>query len=181
LLDAFGSIEPVDVASLESTFQDALSQSYVQGPHWAALINAWGCVLKDLDRAVEIFQSIKAQDQALPDAIVYEAFFSALFTAKRLDLVSQYLDRMRESGVHMTAYIANVLIRGYTSVGNMDRARATFDSLVDPPIGVAAPHNHLTPSAPSVQSVPADAPVYREVSESLVFDVGARLTVLLLE
>jgi len=164
LLDVYGSIEPVDMASLESTFHDALSRSYVQGPHWAAMINAWGCVVKDLDRAMEIFESIKAENQASPDAVVYEAFFSALFTVKRLDLVSLYLERMRESGVHMTAYIANVLIKGYTSVGEIEQARATFDSLVDPPIGVAAPHNHLTPSDSSMSAVPPDAPVYREPS-----------------
>ena len=133
------------------------------------MINAWGCVVKDLDRAMEIFESIKAKDQALPDAVVYEAFFNALFTAKRLDLVSRYLERMRESGVHMTAYIANVLIKGYTSVGEIEQARATFDSLVDPPIGVAAPHNHLTPSDSSTSAVPPDAPVYREVSENRLF------------
>jgi pentatricopeptide repeat protein len=133
------------------------------------MINAWGCVMKDLDRAIEIFESIKKKDQALPDAVVYEAFFSALFTAKRLDLVSQYLERMRESSVHMTAYIANVLIKGYTSIGQMDEARAIFDSLVDPPIGVAAPHNHVTPSDSYAPAVPPDAPVYREVSDNRLF------------
>jgi len=62
----------------------------------------------------------------------------------------------------MTAYIANVLIRGYSAAGDIVGARGIFDSLVDPPLGVAAPHNHLIPL--TRRPVPPDAPVFREPS-----------------
>jgi len=79
-----------------------------------------------------------------------------------VDLVASYVERMTAAGVHMTAYIANVLISGYSAAGDIDRAREIFDSLVDPPLGVAAPHNHFIPLGQ--HSVPPDAPVFREPS-----------------
>ena len=88
--------------------------------------------------------------------------FNALFANDRVDLVSSYLWRMAVSGAYMTAYIANVLIRGYTAAGDISRAREVFDSLLDPPLSVAAPHNPLCYSGRAVS--PSDAPVFREVA-----------------
>ena len=159
---------------MEKVFADLVADSSVtvQGTHWAALINAYGCVHKDLDKALATFDAISTHTSAsaLPDAVVYEALINTLVTLRRMDLVPAYLDRLHASGVHMTAYIANLLIKGYASVGDLDRARATFEALQDPQEGVAAPHNHAphqnkqpVPSA-SASPIPADAPVYREPS-----------------
>jgi pentatricopeptide repeat protein len=35
--------------------------------------------------------------------------------------------RLQRSGVHMTAYIANILIRGYAAAGNIEEARKVFE------------------------------------------------------
>jgi len=69
-----------------------------------------------------------------------------------------------ESKIHMTAYIANFLIKGHAAAGGLDEARRVFESLVDPPLGVAAPNNHVPHGAVAPKNVPADAPVYREPS-----------------
>lgn len=174
LIDAYGCIEPIDLPAMESVFQDLVSDPSVsvQGTHWAALINAWGCVQKDLDKALAIFDSIEthpstvAHNMAFPDAVVYEALINTLVTLRRMDLIPTYLGRLQSSGIHMTAYIANLLIKGYASVGEIETSREIFESLQDPQEGVAAPHNH-TPhqnKQPSIIPVPADTPVYREVS-----------------
>ena len=64
----------------------------------------------------------------------------------------------------MTAYIANFLIKGYVSVGDMGHAREIFESLSNPRGGVAGPNN-LAPYTPEEgQSVPVIELVYREVS-----------------
>lgn len=147
----------------------------VQGTHWAALINAWGCVRKDLDKAIAIFDSIAAhpatsQSSApLPDAVCFEALLNVLVTLRRTDLIPFYCSRLSTYGIHMTAYIANLLIKGYAAVGDLEKARNVFESLVDPPEGVAAPNNH-TPHdlAPDPNSqIPANAPVFREVCSSI--------------
>ncbi|KAF8654879.1 hypothetical protein AX16_003340 [Volvariella volvacea WC 439] len=198
LMDAYGSIEPVDVPAMEKVFETLQRDPSVevQGTHYASLINAYGCVQKDFDKAVAIFNSIyrapgnetsstpssPATEASLssfssspvtvasnphtpaPDAVVFEAIINVLVTHRRTDLLPEYINKMNASGVHMTAYIANFLIKGYAVVGELDRARDIFESLVDPPVGVAAPNNHA-PHDPSASStVDPMAPVYREPS-----------------
>ncbi|KAJ1308464.1 hypothetical protein OPQ81_004168 [Rhizoctonia solani] len=168
LLDCYGTIEPVDLASMEDVFK-RLQQDRsvpVQGAHWAALINAYGCAAHDLDRALSTFDNIPAHAQ--PDAVTYEALFNVIVMHHRIDLVPQYLKRMTDAGVHMTAYIANLLIKGYAAAGHLERARGVFDSMIDPPVGLAAVHNHPGHSGQDgvrhEAAVPVGAPVFREPS-----------------
>ncbi|KAG8747450.1 hypothetical protein FRC10_001121 [Ceratobasidium sp. 414] len=168
LLDCYGSIEPVDLVSMEDVFTRLQQDRHVsvQGAHWAALINAYGCAAHDLDRALSTFDRIPAHTQ--PDAVTFEALFNAIVTHHRVDLVPTYLERMANAGVHMTAYIANLLIKGYAAAGQLERARGVFDAMSDPPVGLAAVHNH--PGHPHVHGsegdmvVPVGAPVFREPS-----------------
>jgi hypothetical protein len=143
----------------------------VTGVHWASLINAYGCAAKDLDRALQIFESIpdhyaglesgrRRPAERCPDALAFEALFNVLVAHRRADLLPKYTQHMRDLNVHMTAYIANTLIKGY-SFADMDKAREVFEGLVDPPFGVAALHNHV-PHRPAPH-VGANALVYREV------------------
>ncbi|KAH0839518.1 hypothetical protein J3R83DRAFT_376 [Lanmaoa asiatica] len=176
LIDAYGTIEPVDVAAMEATFKRVESNSRVrvQGSHWAALINAYGCVMKDTDKAIDVFESISSHPSSqrgptsLPDAVSYESLINVLVTHKRMDVAQQYLARLQATGVHMTAYIANLLIKGYAADGAIEQARAIFESLADPPSGVAAPGNHVPhdSSSPSSSTPPVspDSVSYREPS-----------------
>ncbi|KAF8432582.1 hypothetical protein L210DRAFT_3413442 [Boletus edulis BED1] len=175
LIDAYGTIEPVDVAAMEATFKRVESNPHVrlQGSHWAALINAYGCVMKDTDKAISVFDSITSHPSSqrgptpLPDAVSYESLINVLVTRKRMDLAQQYLARLQASGVHMTAYIANLLIKGYAADGGIEQARAIFESLADPASGVAAPGNHVpheSSSAPSTPPMSPDSVSYREPS-----------------
>jgi PPR repeat len=157
---------------MERTFNQLVKDKSVtvQGSHWAALINAHGCVGRDLDKAIGVFNSIEkhpstlASKIALPDAVTFEALINVFVTLRRTDLVPEYLERFQRSGVHMTAYIANLLIRGYAAVGDIEQARIVFESLVDPPVGVAAPNNHTSHDASLPQRISPEEPVYREVS-----------------
>lgn len=172
-MDAYGSLEPVDITAMENVFS-ALEKNTtipVQGAHFASLIHAYGCVSKDLPKAISIFDSIGSHPRAgPPDAVAYEAIINTLVAHKRTDLMPQYVTKMQEQGVKMTAYIANFLIRGYANVGDLEQARAVFESLADPPEGVAAPGNHA-PHESAVGTVAGTAsssdvgePVYREPS-----------------
>ena len=69
--------------------------------------------------------------------------------------------------------ISNLLIKGYAAAGDINAARATFEAMLDPPDGVAAPNNHVPHGASENQPPPAaNSPVYREVSDiSLTVDV----------
>jgi|SRR6267142_2157589 len=172
LLDCHGTIAPIDIKAMERTFTQLVKDKNVavQGSHWAALINAHGCVGRDLDKAIEVFDAIEKHPSTLtsrarlPDAVAFEALINVLVTLRRTDLVPTYLQRLQRSGVHMTAYIANLLIRGYASAGDIEQARMVFESLADPPVGVAAPHNHAPHDISVTPRFSSHEFVYREVS-----------------
>lgn len=172
LLDCYGTIAPMDIKAMENTFTQLVKDKnvVVQGSHWAALINAHGCVGRDLDKAIEVFDAIEKHPSTLtsgarlPDAVAFEALINVLVTLRRTDLIPTYLERLQRSGIHMTAYIANLLIRGYASAGDIEQARMVFESLADPPVGVAAPHNHAPHDMWVAPRISPNELVYREVS-----------------
>jgi pentatricopeptide repeat protein len=171
LIDCYGTIEPVDNRAMQKVFDQLLADPTVtvQGTHWAALINAWGCVSKNLDKALEIFDSIAKHPStlrsraSLPDAIIFETLINVLVTLRRMDLVPGIVEQIHKS-IHPTAYICNSLIKGYAASGNIEEARRTFEGLLDPPMGVAASFNHTAHERDTPFFVPINTPVYREPS-----------------
>jgi len=165
-MDAYGTIEPVQLNEMEAVFAELQKDKSVKvaGTHFASLINAYGCVAKDFDKAISVFESIiQTPGAPPPDAVVFEAVINVLVAHKRTDLLPVYVLKMVEAGVHMTAYIANFLIKGYANVGDMGQAREIFESLSNPPSGVAAPNNHAPHTPSESPSVAVMEPVYREV------------------
>jgi pentatricopeptide repeat protein len=159
---------------MEDVFKRLVNDSNVsvQGTHWAALINVWGCARKDVAKTIEIFESIashpttRQSGRRLPDEVVFEALMNVFVTNRRSDLMDEYLQKMPTLGIRMTAYIANCLIKGYSAAGDLARARAVFESLSDPPEGIAAPGNHASHGDDADANVPVsprDSTVYREV------------------
>lgn len=166
LIDTYGAIEPIDLQAMENVFHELQDDMSVEltGAHFASLINAYGCVAKDFDKAIAIFESMHTVPRApASDAVVFEAVINVVVAHKRTDLLPVYVEKMKEAGVHMTAYIANFLIKGYANVGDMGEAREIFESLADPPFGIAAPNNHTPHHAVEPTEVNAMDLVYREV------------------
>jgi len=176
LLDCYGTIEPVDNASLKDVFTRLQSDPKVkvQGVHWSALINSHGCIQNNLEEAQRIFESASAA-QGLPDAVCYEAILNACLHNGEPGLVEAYADRMKAQKLHSTAYVESARIKAYAALGKLDEARSVFDNLQDPPSGSAAPGNHPgggrrrrgTPHFMSSQD-----PVFREPS---TFDAMIRI------
>ncbi|KAF9468765.1 hypothetical protein BDZ94DRAFT_1303935 [Collybia nuda] len=166
LMDAYGIVEPVDIKSMEEVFQSLRDDNSVeiQGTHFATLINAYGCVQKDLDKAIDVFNSVSTYPHAPLDAVVFEALINVLVAHRRTDLIPEYITKMNTAGIHMTAYIANFLIKGYAMVGDLEHARSIFESLADPAEGMAAPNNHTPHEVRSSPIISHMDPVYREPS-----------------
>ncbi|KAL0576220.1 hypothetical protein V5O48_005756 [Marasmius crinis-equi] len=143
LMDTY-VLDPIDVPALQATFAALVANPRVkvQSMHYATLINAYGCVLKDLALAQNVFSSVPP---SVLDALVFEALVNVLVAHRRMDLAPGYVELMNESGIHMTAYIVNGLIKGYSAVGDVERAREIFEGTMDPPVGVAGMHNHVGP------------------------------------
>ncbi|GJJ07808.1 hypothetical protein Clacol_002013 [Clathrus columnatus] len=175
LLDIYGKTEPIDIEGMQRVFDKIAQDSSVdiQGTHWATLINVYGCAIKDLARAIGVFESIEKHPSTarsktkLPDAVVYEALFDVLSVHRRPDLIPMYLTRLRTSHVRSTAYVSNAVIKGYAAAGDIVSSREIFESMEDPPMGKAAPFNHNHHQIPptSLNVRPHDSMVvYREPS-----------------
>ncbi|KAF5349344.1 hypothetical protein D9758_011776 [Tetrapyrgos nigripes] len=162
LMEAY-VLEPIDITKMEEVFQELISNPrlQVQGSHFATLINAYGCVAKNLEKATSVFDSIPEPQL---DALVFEAMTNVLVAHRRMDLIPVYMAKMTAAGVHMTAYIMNLVIKGHSTVGDIEKARELFESLSDPPEGMAAINNHAPHDPKITMSVDPMAPVYREPS-----------------
>ena len=178
LIDAYGTIEPVDIPSVDRVLEELINSGLeINGSHFAAVITAHGCANHDLDSAIRVFEGLsglpeKVQRRSvarLPDVLAYEAILNAVVSHHRFDLMEQYWQRMRASKVQPTAYIYNILIRGYSMNGKIDEARTLFESMSDPVAGAAAPNNHTK------QLRTNDSRVYREVSHRPPFSIDPLL------
>lgn len=178
LIDAYGTIEPVDIPSVDRVLDELINSGLeINGSHFAAVITAHGCANHDLDSAMRVFEDLsrlteKLQRRAvtrLPDVLAYEAILNAVVSHHRFDLMEQYWQRMQAAKVRPTAYIHNILIRGYSMNSKIDEARTLFESMSDPVAGAAAPNNHMK------QLKSNDTRVYREVSYSPSFSTNPLL------
>ncbi|KAJ4493989.1 hypothetical protein C8J55DRAFT_500302 [Lentinula edodes] len=166
LMEAY-ALEPLDIPRMEAVFQELTDNHRVelQGTHFATLINAYGCVAKDLDKALAAYDYVFHHPRKpVIDALVFEAIANVCVAHRRIDLMPQFVTKMSEVGVHMTAYIVNVMIKGFAAVGDIASARELFESLVDPPEGIAALHNHAPHEPSKMPSVNPMEPVFREPS-----------------
>jgi pentatricopeptide repeat protein len=115
LLDCYGMIQPVDVASLRDVFSRLEGDKYVkvESVHWAALINSYGLAQSNLPEAIEIFNRIPnhRDSTGLQDAICYEALIYACFANGEYAKVEEYAELMQDRRVHSTAYIENTRIK----------------------------------------------------------------------
>lgn len=153
------------------------SRVHVNGAHHASMINAYGCVAKDLERAIARFESIRPSHAnpmspnapLLPDVLCYEALFLVFVAHKRPDLVLTYLQRFKASHLQMTPYVANLVIKALAAAGDLDGARNMFESMEDPPSGHASAGKigarHSVDGAEAYTGVSPAGHVYREVSE----------------
>jgi pentatricopeptide repeat protein len=151
---------------MENVFHELQDDMSVEltGAHFASLINAYGCVGKNFDKAISVFETMPTVPRAPPpDAVVFEAVINVIVAHKRTELLPVYVEKMNQANVHMTAYIANFLIKGYANIGDLDKAREIFERLADPPFGIAAPNNHVPHHAAETTEVTIMDPVYREV------------------
>ncbi|KAL1962882.1 hypothetical protein VTN77DRAFT_9060 [Rasamsonia byssochlamydoides] len=130
LIDAYASLEPVDMEAAEKILEtiEATGQR-PEAVHYASLIHARGCVLHDMAGAREVFDSVIANPEVRPQPCLYQALFEAMVANHQVASTDELIKDMESRGVEMTPYIANTLIHGWAAEGNIDKARAVYDSI----------------------------------------------------
>ncbi|CAG8566529.1 10254_t:CDS:2 [Ambispora gerdemannii] len=131
LIDAYVLVEPYDMEAAHGVFDKMrLRGSQPNATHFASLIYAYGCKQGDVERAIEIFDSMSKQ--VMPNEIAYQALFESLIDAQRIQEAEDYYTRMIEKdNVKTTSYIENLFIRGYGQLGQWENAEQVFENMVD--------------------------------------------------
>ncbi|KAI9886268.1 MAG: hypothetical protein M1823_001939 [Watsoniomyces obsoletus] len=126
LIDAY-AIEPVDMRSAEAVL-DQIRQAglKIESVHYAALIHARGCMVRDMEGTRRLFDEVLADTSIVPQACVYQAFLEAMVANHQVAQTPDVLVDMKRRGVAMTAYIANTLIHGWALEGNIDMAKSIY-------------------------------------------------------
>jgi pentatricopeptide repeat protein len=130
LIDAYASLEPVDMDAADQVLETIKSKGQrPEAVHYASLIHAKGCVMLDVAGARKVFDSVISTSAVQAQPCLYQALFEAMVANHHVTDTADILKDMEKRGVQMTAYIANTLIHGWASEGDISRARGVYDSV----------------------------------------------------
>jgi len=100
--------------------------------HFASLVHAKGCVLRDMAGARKLFDSVIAQPQIRLQPCLFQALFESMVANNQIEQSESILAIMNQRRIEMTPYIANALIHGWANAKDLEKAehaynRVTFD------------------------------------------------------
>ncbi|KAK9447714.1 uncharacterized protein V1518DRAFT_71833 [Limtongia smithiae] len=128
LIDAFATIEPTDIEAAEQVLvRIKEDRQPITIQHYAALINAYGCVNRDLQKAQQYFDFITKDGNVIPDETMYQPLIeSYILNGEVMETDRIIRDMQAKNKVEVTGYMANILIRGWAEV-DIERSRQYFD------------------------------------------------------
>ncbi|KAK9458665.1 uncharacterized protein V1516DRAFT_682287 [Lipomyces oligophaga] len=129
LIDAYASIEPVDINSALGVLETIKASGTVpEEQHYASIINSYGCVLHELDKAQEFFDQV-ASTGVCPGEVMYQALIASYCANGRVEETDRIIADMQEiHGIKISCYMANTLIQGWMNL-DINRSRAFFDEI----------------------------------------------------
>ncbi|RAK96655.1 pentatricopeptide repeat protein [Aspergillus ibericus CBS 121593] len=130
LIDAHASLEPVDMPAAEKVLETIKAAG--QRPdavHYASLIHAKGCAMHDMEAAHDVFKSVASNGKVRMQPCLYQALLEAMVANHQVSQTEEIVRDMSRRGVEMTAYIANTLIHGWATAGNVVQAKNVYDSI----------------------------------------------------
>lgn len=129
LIDTHATLEPVDMNAAESVLDAIKANGRPEAVHYASMIHARGCVLHDMDAARKTFDQV-INDRSIPAAAcLFQALFESMVANHCVADTEPLLAEMRRRRVDLTPYIANTLIHGWASQGNIARAEDIYGAV----------------------------------------------------
>lgn len=130
LIDTHATLEPVNLAAAEGVIGDIrASGQKPEAVHYASLIHAKGCNLKDMKGATQLFNEVMSKGDVAPQACLYQALFESMVAFRSMIIAEPILEDMDARGVEMTPYIANSLVHGWANAGNITKAEAIYERI----------------------------------------------------
>jgi pentatricopeptide repeat protein len=130
LIDTYASLDPIDMPAAEAVLQQIRSHGEVpEAVHYASLIHAKGCVLRDMDGARALFDSVLSQSEIRLQPCLFQALFESMVANNAIEESEPILQLMHQRRVEMTPYIANALIHGWANAKVLDKAESAFKAV----------------------------------------------------
>ncbi|RPA82595.1 hypothetical protein BJ508DRAFT_86240 [Ascobolus immersus RN42] len=129
LIESYAALDPPNLAAAERIMEDMRAKRHpISSTHYAAVVHAKGCVLHDVEGAIEYFNKVIASGHK-PDQTLYQAIFESLVANHRVRDTPALLAEMKARGVALSPYIANTLIHGWALEKDLARSKEIYDQL----------------------------------------------------
>lgn len=129
LIDTHATLEPVDMKAAESVLESIWANGKPEAVHYASMIHARGCVLHDMAAARKVFDEVMSSPYVPAAACLFQALFESMVANHCVADTEPLLAEMRRRKVELTPYIANTLIHGWASAGNIARAEDIYGAV----------------------------------------------------
>ncbi|KAL9089738.1 MAG: hypothetical protein Q9159_002385 [Coniocarpon cinnabarinum] len=130
LIDTYATLTPVDLSAAAGIIDEIKAKGFrPEAVHYAALIHAKGCVMNDMSAARALFDTVISDSTIKPQPCLYQALFEGYVANHDVASTEPLLPSMREKSVQLTPYIANTLIHGWATAGDIAKARSVYDKL----------------------------------------------------
>ena len=130
LIQTYATLEPINLSAAEGVLETIrASGQQPQANHYASLIKAKGCALHDMAGARRIFDDVIAKGELRPHACLYQALFESMVANHKVSETEPVLQGMASNRIQMTPYIANTLIHGWATQGDIKKAQSIYDRL----------------------------------------------------
>lgn len=130
LIDSYASLEPIDMPAAERVLNEMKASGHrPQAVHYASLIHAKGCVSHDMAGARRVFDSAVSNPQVRTEACLYQALFESMVANHEVRNTVDVVRDMEKRGIAITPYIANTLIHGWATEGNIEKSCTVYDSV----------------------------------------------------
>ncbi|KAL5342998.1 hypothetical protein BJX70DRAFT_385842 [Aspergillus crustosus] len=130
LIDAHASLEPVDMVAAEKVLETVkASGQEPEAVHYASLIHAKGCVMRNMESAHDVFKSAVSNPKVKVQPCLYQALLESMVANHQVAQTEAIVEDMAKRRVEMTPYIANTLIHGWATEGNVLKAKAIYNSV----------------------------------------------------
>lgn len=130
LVDTYATLDPIDMEAAEGVLEQIRQRGELpEAVHFASLIHAKGCVLRDMEGAKQLFDSVLADRQIRLQACLFQALFESMVANDQIESTEEILAVMKSRGIEVTPYIANALIHGWANAKNMGHAESAYQQV----------------------------------------------------
>lgn len=140
VIDAYTTIEPIDIASADKVLLEILADNNaITSKHYASLLYGRGVYMKDLDGVQKFYNGLVFNKRVRPDNNIFRAMLDSYVVNGAVKSTSGILKEMMSYGIELDTLMANTLIRGWAPIST-EKSRGLFNHILS--VGIAMPSTY---------------------------------------